>query len=555
MKLKLILLTYFLLITHLLTAQERAPEYFIYFSDKEQNEFDIDRPSSFLSARALQKRALHKIPIDSLDLPVSQTYIDLIENTGAKVIYGSKWLNGIRASIASPGILNSITSFSFVDSLVLAHPGKSGLKTFMVPKFNMDFGISYQKDHPYYGASFNQIHQLSAEILHQKGIHGKNVLIAILDGGFAGADTSRVFSKLRSEGRLAGFRDFVNNNIPPYRDHRHGTIVLSIMAGEEHGEIAGIAPDASYYLIRTEDVRSEYRVEEFNWVRGAELADSMGADVINSSLGYSVFDMESMNYTYSEMDGETTIVSKGAKIAFQKGMIVCTSAGNEGAKSWKYITSPGDSPYAITSGAVDTTGRYAGFSSVGPTSDGRIKPDVATTGHNTIVFDPESDKVTAGSGTSYASPLTAGFTALLKEAFSHKTNEEIYEAIKKSSSQYMNPGFKKGYGIPNAVEAFNILNNENLYSPVTEALQPIRVFPTHTNSRIYIQVNEKFKNLTILVYNLHGQKLSEIRIDSTDSNSDGFMSFSGFNTMSEGIYILQVKKDGKKYNFKIIKTP
>ncbi|MBK9492264.1 MAG: S8 family serine peptidase [Haliscomenobacter sp.] len=292
------------------------------------------------------------------------------------------------------------------------------------------------------------------------GHRGSGITVAVLDGGFTSADKHYVFDSLRTKNLLIPARDFVDNDWQVCESSSHGMQVLSVMGANQPGVLVGAAPNASYVLVKTEDVRSEYRVEECNWIAGLEYADSLGADIINSSLGYTTFSDKTMDYQYSSLNGASD-ASKAAELATARGMIVVNSAGNEGDSEWKYVGVPADSKGAFSIGAVDSKGKKAGFSSFGPTADGRIKPDVSAAGARVMSASASSNQIRPTSGTSLSAPLVSGMIAALWSAFPEKTNIEIMDAVRKSGSQADAPDNELGYGIPDFVRAFELLKGKS----------------------------------------------------------------------------------------------
>lgn len=441
-----------------LAAQENNPTafYWVTFSDKGQNVNSLDRPEDFLSPRAIQRRQRHGAPVTIADLPVDPGYLEQIRAAGAKIHHTSRWLNAATV-LCSEDKFPILQAMPFVQSVEFVgkyfSPAKK--KSDWVYKDSLSSNLISETP---YGYAFGQISMLQGDSLHKMGFRGQGMLIAVLDGGFDNSDVMPFFDSLRLHDRLKYHQDFVDGDDFVFESSSHGSQVLSLMGANIPGLMVGTAPEAIYACLKTEDVRGEYRVEECNWIAGLEYADSLGADVVNSSLGYSTFSDIGMDYTYNNMDGRTSISSRAADLAFERGMIVVTSAGNEGASKWKHITAPADAINTLTIGSVDSNGDHSKFSSKGPSADGRIKPDVAAPGSWTPVAATSSFRVTAGSGTSFSAPIVAGLVACLWQAFPEKTNREIIEAIKKSAHQYDSPDYKLGYGIPDFARAFSILN-------------------------------------------------------------------------------------------------
>ena len=302
---------------------------------------------------------------------------------------------------------------------------------------------------------------LNGDILHRMGYDGTGMLVAVLDGGFSNVDIMPFFDTLRATNRILEGRDLVDNDDYVYESSSHGSHVLSTMAANLPGMLVGTAPGATYVCIKTEDVRSELRIEEDNWVAGAEYADSLGVDVINSSLGYTTFNIKSMSHEYKDLDGNTSRATIGADIAASKGMLVVVSAGNEGNGRWKYVGAPADADSVMAVGALDRDGDRVKFSSQGPTADGRVKPSVMARGGKSVVGSLYSYEVDSVDGTSFASPIMAGMVTSLWQAFPNKTNMEIIRAIEKSADRYDSPDKKHGHGTPDFYKAYRLLQGES----------------------------------------------------------------------------------------------
>jgi serine protease AprX len=339
-----------------------------------------------------------------------------------------------------------------------------------------------------YGLAFNQLQMLGGDVMHSKGFKGNGITIAVLDAGFYKVDELDVFSDLQNQ--ILSTYDFVDGNSNVYDDHTHGMMVLSTMGAK--GAMMGTAPDAQYLLLRSEDVFSENLIEEFMWVCAAEYADSAGADIINSSLGYTTFDDTLQDHTYADMDGKTTPISIGAGMASDKGIIVVNSAGNSGNSSWHYIGAPADNYDVLTVGAVDENEEFASFSSYGPNASGAEKPNVVAQGKNTVVANSDNTVIT-GNGTSFSSPITAGMVACLWGANPHKSAISIKDAIYKSADRYLNPDDQFGYGIPDYYSAYQYLNYD-FTIPINESISEDVSYTIYT-------VDGKLIDSGILYYN------------------------------------------------------
>ena len=298
-----------------------------------------------------------------------------------------------------------------------------------------------------YGRGDNQITQLNGHFLHNRGFRGEGITMAVFDAGFYHVNSLPSFDSIRANNQILGTRDFVDGGTEVYDADTHGMQVLSTIAANMPGQFVGTAPKAQFWLFRTEDGSSENVIEEYNWVCAAELADSVGVDIIHSSLGYYDFDDNQQDYDWEQLDGNTAVSTIGSDIAASKGILITTSAGNEGNDPWRHITAPGDADSCLTIGAVNSRGMYVYFSSQGPSADGRIKPDVCGKGMFSTV-QGRTGSIATASGTSFSGPIVAGLVACLWQAFPNATNMQIIEAIQKSSTQYNNPDEKLGYGIP-----------------------------------------------------------------------------------------------------------
>lgn len=463
MKTKLLSLLIFFSISSLF-AQEDA---WVYFKDKPSETSYYTTPLNMLTQRSLDRRARYGIALDSKDVPLESTYVSEINGSfGITILARSKWLNALHIQGEKPDIDN-LLNLNFVESIEYANRSLTSSKPSKTSKI-VKKGIDKLKFESTvaYGTAANQIEMLGGETLHQNNFTGADMQIAIIDAGFPGVNTFSAFKRIRDNGQILGGYDFVARSSDIYTGSSHGTSVLSTIAGYlEDGvdgataNFRGTAPDASFYLFRSENAPVEVKLEESLWVEAAERADSLGVDVINTSLGYSVFfDNPDHNYSYSDMDGQTAFITRGAEIAFSRGMLLVTSAGNEGNDTaWPYINAPADGPSILTVGAVNSAGTIATFSSFGPTSDDRIKPDVCAQGQGTYLIN-SAGNVASGNGTSFSSPVLTGVVACLWQAFPDKTNAEITQLIKESAHLYTSPTNQKGYGIPNFTTIYETLS-------------------------------------------------------------------------------------------------
>ncbi len=516
-------------------------KYWVSFTDKDNSNFDLNMPEDFLSQRAIDRRVNQGIDIKIPDLPINSWYADSIGDLGFEIINRSKWFNGIMITTNDSTLVNRI-NFPFVKSVFYFgqwNKKKSNQKK--QSKLETDFSKAD------YGDAYNQLAMLKGEVLHKRNLKGEGKVIAVLDAGFSKADEMDAFQKLFNEGRILGSWDFVNGESEVYEDHSHGTMVLSTMGAENKGQIIGTSPEASFWLLRSEDGYTENLIEEYNWLCAAEFADSAGADIINSSLGYTTFDDANQNHTYFDMDGRTTPVSIAANIASRKGMIVVNSAGNSGYSSWHYIGAPADADSILSVGAVDENRDFAWFSSYGPTSDGRVKPTVVAQGRNTIVATSDNGVLT-GNGTSFSSPIIAGMTACLWQAHPNRTNIEIINAIILSSHLYENSNDSLGYGLPNFALA-DLLLTEPKSQSISEIIAVVPN-PISSHSHLYVYVaNTNAMNMD--VYDIKGNRLNKFNLSLTpQSNNQISLSFLRKNAV--GTYLLKIRIAGQEFLEKVV---
>lgn len=462
-------------------AQTDSKKYLLLLKDKTHSPYNLSNPSQFLSPRAVQRRLKQNIPLTTRDLPVDPAYVAAIRQSGAQVWYTSRWLNAVMVQ-TDAATLQNILQLSFVKGLEgntslgngrRAHTGRisggQSLKnrTQVLPEKAGDRTLKTDAKPLLYGPSLDQVAMLGADQMHSKGYRGEGMLIAIFDAGFRDANKLSHFQHLFSDNRVLSTYDFVKKEVSVYEDDTHGAHVLGAMAGYQEGKLIGTAFQAQYILLRTEDASSESRIEEVNWLMGAEYADSAGVDVINSSLGYSTFDDPAQNYTYVDMNGSKTLITRAADWAASVGMLVVNSAGNEGGNSWQYIAAPADADSIIAVASVNKDRFRAFSSSKGPTVDRRVKPDLAAMGQGTVVSTSATGIITS-SGTSFASPVLAGMAAGFWQAFPQLTNMQVIDYLKRSASQAVRPDSLLGYGIPNFTKASTLVElqrnlNENSF--------------------------------------------------------------------------------------------
>ena len=452
------LFTIFLLIfTHLIFSQNTISNFWVEFTDKENTPYSIFEPQTYLSPRAIARRQRLHIPIDTSDLPVDPIYLEGVKKTGAIIRHTSKWLNSATI-LTTDSIADLLSTLPYIKAV--ERVGRFHEPRLKEENIRQEEETGYKKLEEFYGYGALQIGMVNGHALHRLGHWGEEVYVGVQDGGFDNVDIMPFFDSLRINNRILPGKDFVDGDDYIYESAAHGTSVLSVMASNLPYLFVGTAPHATYMCLKTEDVRSETLTEECNWVAALEYADSVGIDVINSSLGYTRFSDTLMNYEYADLNGQTSRASRAADIAFSKGIFVVNSAGNSGAGDWRFVGTPADSKEIFSIGAVTPYLQRARFSSFGPTADGRIKPNIAAMGQGTVVAALRGYEIGSSSGTSLSSPLIAGLVASLKAAFPTKSNRELRTAIEQSASQASKPDNVLGYGIPDFYKAYQLLNGK-----------------------------------------------------------------------------------------------
>lgn len=526
----------FLLLTSFF-SEAQTNQYFIFFKDKSGTLFSISEPSQFLSSRSIQRRQMQNIAITLEDLPVNPEYVNQVKSAGAIAYYTSKWWNGVLVE-ADAATMNSINTLPVVAGSVLVAPGKKNN--------GGRIHVSKQKKNTAADQPVNstQLHQIGLDEMHTMGYKGEGIRIAIFDSGFQGVNQSTPFSLLFSENRVKQVYNFVNNTLGVYQTDDHGTEVLSVMAANTTGVYTGGSYKAEYLLYLTEDVSSEYRIEEYNWTFAAERADSAGVDVINSSLGYYEFDDSSMDYAKSDLDGNKAVVSRAARKAIEKGIIVVCSAGNEGGNSWKLVTPPADVHGVLAVGSVNSVRTLSNFSSIGPTADNRIKPDVVAMGSGTSIVKANGALGTA-SGTSLASPLIASLAAGTLQAFPSLNAAAVYDAIINSADQANRPDYWMGYGLPH----FRAIKN---YLDSFQTEEAISIYPNPvTGDTIQIKFKVILNSpVEITIFDSLGRRVEEYSrklywtINPLEYN---------LSKLQAGLYIMKVSAGDQRSTFKFVK--
>lgn len=512
--------------------------YRLYLKDKGNPPFSIDNPEEFLSWKSIERRMKQGYTINESDLPIDPGYLDAISRTGAKIQTYSKWVNTVVVRLTNKTILSRLESLEFMDSLECVWTGtyprsSRALKV----EFSNDFQNSLN-DINQFGRGFSQIAIHNGHLLHDSGFRGKNISIAVMDGGFFNADQIDFFD----QDRIIEVKNFSHTDEDPLRNNAsHGTKVLSCMLANKPGEFIGTAPLADYYIFQTEIVGSEYPVEEDYWIAALEYADSIGVDIITTSLGYNLFDDSEMDHDISELDGKTIPASRAAGMAASKGLLVFHAAGNEGNNSWEKIMAPADAENILTIGSITADSVRSAFSSVGFTADGRIKPDLMSMGTGTTLVN-EYGALISSNGTSYATPVLAGLGACLWEALPELTNTEIMDLLIKAGSNYQNPDSLIGYGIPDVYEAYNQIRTG--IDPLFQDSEYLTV--SSIGNYLYVNSGTESYNISVMtIYSGLGALI--LRVNNFDNSID-------ISRLPKGVYVAYIQLDNRRIVRKFIKT-
>jgi serine protease AprX len=513
----------------------------IYLADKQNVPTSISNPISILTQKAIDRKNAHGVIIDERDVPVNETYITQLKNaTGITVMAKSKWFNAVHVRGNETDINNLTTTLPFIDHIDFADKSLNAPKKAQVKRQSkLENTLTVFN----YGNAANQIQMIKGNELHLANYTGTGMTVAVLDAGFPNVNTMASFQRLRDAGNLLDDYDFVNRDHDVYTNtsSSHGTWVLSTMAGYVENQYVGTAPDASYYLFITEDAPFENPVEESYWVEAAERADSLGVDVINTSLGYTTYDNPNYNYTMADMDGNTAFITQGANMAFEKGMLLVNSAGNSGNDSWGIVGAPADAAGVLSVGAVKSDGTYASFSSRGNATQPTRKPDVVAQGQASYVIDI-NDAIGTLNGTSFSSPIMTGGIVCLWQALPNKTNAEIMQLVRESASQYNTPDYFLGYGIPDLQVALN----SALSLIDTDIVGSIKVFPNPTNSALYFKLPPSEKELSVTIFDLLGKQVLHTFVTVINNKID-------VSTLSKGLYIAYLETKNISKSIKLIK--
>lgn len=506
----------------------------VYFSDKGEVPNRLENVEEHFSERAIDRRERYGIDWAASDLPVLEDYILALRADGLSVVQKSRWLNAVsveRNEAFERWARRSLPSFVKKVEPVRGYRSVYDETTHPAVK-------AVSQEHPEYGDALLQIEQINGLGLHEAGYKGQGMTIAVLDAGYFGADSMEVFDHIRNEGRLLGVRDFVDGGDSVYISSTHGTYVWSIMGAHLPGTMIGTAPEANYFLLRTEDTGSETTIEEDNWVAGAEWADSAGADMINSSLGYTLFDGD-VGYTYEDMDGNTTVVTRGADMAASKGILVVNSNGNYADDDWKYMGAPADGDSVFAVGGVNRKSEYAWFSSLGPTYDGRVKPNVSALGEQCTIG-TLNGSTARGNGTSFAAPVVCGMTASLWGAHPGKDNWTVMKAVEQSAHLSSRPNDELGYGIPDYGLASELLSNSENGVVLTDT--PWNIFPNPFTEEINIVLKKPVSaDAVFRLSSINGQRITEVAF-----GGDYFLRLSLPPNLPAGTYLLEWWLNGER---------
>jgi serine protease AprX len=538
-------------------AAQTPMKYWVQFTDKGNNPYSLSNPSAYLSSRALQRRANQGIAIDSLDLPVTPMYVAGVAATGVTVHAQSKWLNGVVIITSDTNDLNTIAALPYVVStgFVGARLDGDGMfedkhnETFSPYEANRATG-TVESTMLNYGTAFDQANQIGAVCLHNAGYTGSGMVIAVIDAGFRDVDIHPVFDSLHAYNRIMGTWDFVAGDTSVYEDNSHGAMVLSCMGGNIPGTIVGTAPHAQYWLLRSEEAATEYIVEEYLWSCAAEYADSVGADLINSSLGYTTFDDPAQNHSYADMNGDIAPCTRAADYAASRGIVVVNSAGNSGSSSWFYIGAPADADSILSVGAVNVSGTIAGFSSHGPTSDNRVKPDACARGENCVIVDL-GGTIQTGNGTSFASPVLCGAVACLWQAHPSMSNMTIVNTVRQAGSTYANPDSAYGFGIPDLCAA-NLTLSGSAFSPSgTDEIVQVGANPFEENYS-FTFYSQRDQLISMQITDINGQLILSQQMFAA-GNSMNYYTISQLNSLADGMYFLTIVAGPNVFTEKLVK--
>jgi len=521
-------------------ATSKSYYYYVQFANKNNSPYSLSNPSEFLSTQAIARREHRASIYDSTDLPINPSYLMQINNLGVTIHNRSKWMNGVTVLIPDSNIINQVRALSCVK--FVQYTGNDSIAAPAKSKINKSQTTIN------YGTATSQIDQLHGKYMHNLGYRGKDIVIGIIDAGFNNANVNIAFDSLRLHNRLLGTKDIINPNSNIYAEDGHGASVLSTITGNLPNQFLGTAPDASFWLIRTEYAPTEYLVETDFWCSGIEFADSVGVDVVNSSLGYTQFDDSTMNFTYADMNGKVSRCSRAATLAAQKGIIVVNSAGNDGYKTWHNIGVPADADGIVTVGAVTSTGSPSTFSSYGPSSDLRVKPEICALGTAAWVVNTSGTTI-SGNGTSFASPIMAGMMACFlhasKSIYPPCDVPTLLKTVFESGSFYGNPTAQMGYGIPN----FQLAMAKLPFTSLTEITQTKDVIIAYDRNEKSIHIrlldNQIAEGKTIRLYSITGCLQMNLPLQEPETVLHT-------EKIHPGMYVVSISGNGKTTTHKVV---
>ena len=545
-KIRILFTLIFALIFHLSSGQGK---YAVHYKYKPQEQFTLEDGSGFLTAKSLERRVKQSIPLDSLDLPISKKYEALVLENSMELIYNTKWMNASLV-IANQDQIDVISSFDFVEKVEFVSPvsnvgGRIIRRDKRANIQNLKLKNKSTKSNSEVYDFQNSL--LGIQQMHEEGFTGRGVTIAVFDGGFLGVDKLDGFNHLFENNQIVATKDFIDfTNTDVYTRNQHGTNVLSLIGANMPELLVSGAPDADFILCITEDVLSEYRIEEYNWVKAAEFADSLGVDIINSSLGYIDFDDPRMDYFAEDLDGSTAVISQGASIAGQKGVLVVNSVGNYGGRGERSITAPADAKGILSIGAVDINLQRASFSSQGPNALDELKPELVTYGNGVFLI-RSSGAVNPANGTSFSAPQITALAAGLWQAKPEWTKNQLIDALLKSGSQAKNPDNELGYGIPDFVRAYY---GEVLSVEENAEVEDWKIYPNpNEGQELFVDFGQS-NQVAIRLFDVSGALIIDREI-SRDSNKNPFSL--NLPNLVKGIYLLELQSGKNVKRTKLIK--
>jgi len=537
-QIQIFLVLFFFFFTDSLQSQETVM-YRLHLKNKGNPPFSITNPDEFLSAKSIERRNRQGLTVDHFDLPLDPTYFEAISETGATIRTHSKWVKTVVVHLTDMDILPKLESLPFVDTLYCVWRGELpiSLRTYLNNPLEPD---TQQNTINSYGAGFTQIALNNGHFLHEAGFRGKGVEIAVLDAGFINVNIIEYFNQERIK-EIKNFTHEVSDILRESNDH--GTRVLSCMLSDKSGELVGTAPEADYYLFRTEVVKDEFPVEEDYWIAALEYADSLGVNIVTSSLGYTTFDDESMSHSQEQLDGQTAPISIAANLAASRGMLLFNSAGNEGNNRWRKISFPADAEHVITVGSINRDSTRSSFSSLGYSADNRIKPDLMAMGSGVSAID-NSGIIRNSNGTSFSTPIIAGLAACLWEALPDLNSFEMLDLLRESGNKFHDPDSLMGYGIADVYKAY--LSKQTAVGQIPVFSDPVYVSINPFDNRLYINMTnqEQYSRCALDIYTALGNRVLSTK------NLSGSIDVS---SLPKGIYIVYLRSDNTQWVRKLVK--